>query len=766
MAKRRFELVAGTSNKFWEIEVTGASFTVAFGRIGTDGQTKIKQCNDAAMASAAADKLVAEKVHTGYTQVGGRKGATPVAAKAGKPAADKPARRVPDEFGNRAPAPFPPFATGDANLDKLLDELTALKYGDRTAKRRDALTKAIVARFRKRRAGDPEVLISLLSEDACDLGVVQPTDELPGTPAVKRARSLSWNTAWALSFARELTLTMLLQAALQYPACDQRIADIFGKSPLEHCKLVADAVYDTEEKLVIGPKLLGAFAKRVSRTGKSSKEGIAHEAVVKALMRAPVEEAFETLAPLVRAWQAAGQGTIETLAQDVDEMQNIALDPRWRGVLHELIRKNKPGAIPVLQKLPPDRGDVPVLLKSIERDLAKIKPGHEGEPSVDQDVLVMLAESGDKRALPALLKVTECTDFDWALRDVLFEAIAEIGDPSALEPLARFVARNEEDGDERLVKAARAAIKKLAKASGKSAPSVAPTAAKSKAGAKAKPAAKPRPYGAAGQALAVPKTTAAQERANIEALIDKADLPAEVAARVKSALRAAIRIYTKRVADDSLPVGTSHFGGRPDLAPGTPWPHARKIPMTFLAQFRCEELAPFDIEGKLPKHGLFAVFLHDELPDGVDEPEMYTAHEVLFFADAKRLERAALPEGFDLGAGRTPLATAAVRFHTSFELPTSGTRDAKALGKEAESLELPESLDLPRPDTLNQLLGYDDYRGYDDAPPKGTRPLFRCESDDQASMNFGDAQDIAFRIKDDDLAAARFERVKLWFQAG
>ncbi len=93
-----------------------------------------------------------------------------------------------------------------------------------------------------------------------------------------------------------------------------------------------------------------------------------------------------------------------------------------------------------------------------------------------------------------------------------------------------------------------------------------------------------------------------------------------------------------------------------------------------------------------------------------------------------------------------------------------GARAARC--KEAEELELPESLEIPRPATLNQVLGYDDYRGYDAEPPKGTRPLFRCESDGQADLNFGDSQDIAFRIADADLAAARFDRVRLWFQTG
>ena len=39
---RRFELVEGSSNKFWEVAVAGADLTVRFGRIGTNGQTKTK----------------------------------------------------------------------------------------------------------------------------------------------------------------------------------------------------------------------------------------------------------------------------------------------------------------------------------------------------------------------------------------------------------------------------------------------------------------------------------------------------------------------------------------------------------------------------------------------------------------------------------------------------------------------------------------------------------------------------------------------------
>jgi predicted DNA-binding WGR domain protein len=39
----RYEFSEGTSNKFWEINLSGKSFTTTYGKIGTSGQTTIKQ---------------------------------------------------------------------------------------------------------------------------------------------------------------------------------------------------------------------------------------------------------------------------------------------------------------------------------------------------------------------------------------------------------------------------------------------------------------------------------------------------------------------------------------------------------------------------------------------------------------------------------------------------------------------------------------------------------------------------------------------------
>jgi DNA ligase-1 len=68
-AARRFEFSAGNSNKFWECSVNGSEVTVRFGRIGTQGQTKVKSFSDAAAAAKDAEKLIHEKIGKGYSEV-------------------------------------------------------------------------------------------------------------------------------------------------------------------------------------------------------------------------------------------------------------------------------------------------------------------------------------------------------------------------------------------------------------------------------------------------------------------------------------------------------------------------------------------------------------------------------------------------------------------------------------------------------------------------------------------------------------------------
>jgi predicted DNA-binding WGR domain protein len=83
----RYEFQEGNSSKFWEITLEGTSFTTTYGRIGTDGQSSLKEWDSEEKAKKEYDKLVAEKVKKGYELVSGNgPAAKPAPAPAAKPA--------------------------------------------------------------------------------------------------------------------------------------------------------------------------------------------------------------------------------------------------------------------------------------------------------------------------------------------------------------------------------------------------------------------------------------------------------------------------------------------------------------------------------------------------------------------------------------------------------------------------------------------------------------------------------------------------------
>jgi uncharacterized protein (TIGR02996 family) len=65
---RTFVFTDEKSNKFWNIDLQNARFTVTFGKVGSKGQTQVKDFPDEAQARQAHDKLVAEKLGKGYVE--------------------------------------------------------------------------------------------------------------------------------------------------------------------------------------------------------------------------------------------------------------------------------------------------------------------------------------------------------------------------------------------------------------------------------------------------------------------------------------------------------------------------------------------------------------------------------------------------------------------------------------------------------------------------------------------------------------------------
>jgi predicted DNA-binding WGR domain protein len=68
MAKRYFEFKDAKSHKFWEVSVSAKKVNIRYGKVGTDGQTSVKELDTPAEAKAHADKQAAGKVKKGYKE--------------------------------------------------------------------------------------------------------------------------------------------------------------------------------------------------------------------------------------------------------------------------------------------------------------------------------------------------------------------------------------------------------------------------------------------------------------------------------------------------------------------------------------------------------------------------------------------------------------------------------------------------------------------------------------------------------------------------
>ena len=56
------------SHKFWAVEQQGNELHISWGKVGTQGQSQVKNFADAAAAEKAELKLIAEKTKKGYVE--------------------------------------------------------------------------------------------------------------------------------------------------------------------------------------------------------------------------------------------------------------------------------------------------------------------------------------------------------------------------------------------------------------------------------------------------------------------------------------------------------------------------------------------------------------------------------------------------------------------------------------------------------------------------------------------------------------------------
>ena len=105
-----------------------------------------------------------------------------------------------------------------------------------------------------------------------------------------------------------------------------------------------------------------------------------------------------------------------------------------------------------------------------------------------------------------------------------------------------------------------------------------------------------------------------------------------------------IRFSAELVKEESLAVGTSKYGGLPDVPEGFEWPTIQSYPMTHLAQINCSEISRLVKTEKFPSSGMLNFFVQTdeegyiEIENG-DEKTWLVIHN-----DFDSLQRMELPE--------------------------------------------------------------------------------------------------------------------------
>lgn len=289
---------------------------------------------------------------------------------------------------------------------------------------------------------------------------------------------------------------------------------------------------------------------------------------------------------------------------------------------------------------------------------------------------------------------------------------------------------------------------------------------------------------------------------------------ARVAPELRPLLRWSIRIETSPASDDKPPVGATKFGGSPDLPQSLEWPmyspparfdvfgdkRTAPTPIPLVAQISLSDVAPFDTEHALPAtgrlwffcdpFGMWEVYGHDL--DAFNDP---AGCRVLYWPDESApLRRRTAPAEMH---PERPWKARRLHFRAEQTLPhvettwighQGGSDGLVRMGSD-EWLAYAElrSKWIYRNVFRHRLLGYSDdvqpmqlENGYRNArellfpelwPPKDVhdpalddeyrrgRLLLQVESHDD--MAFGRWGCGAFFIREDDLEAARFDRV--WF---
>lgn len=248
-----------------------------------------------------------------------------------------------------------------------------------------------------------------------------------------------------------------------------------------------------------------------------------------------------------------------------------------------------------------------------------------------------------------------------------------------------------------------------------------------------------------------------------------------VATSILAAARPALKIELTP-ADGDVPVGTTKFGGQPDLAEGVSWPEYEDKLHTFIGQFRLDDLRHTQAGTLLPDTGLLSFFVFDD-PIETGQPAAEGAQgawQVIYCSDPSQLRRVEPPKEFDEGNRLAPECILSMQ--ETLDLPNINTYDldkdygdqftscrrAKSMGMAKEHDESYEAMLetlLPEREERSHLMGWSHPQvSCDDPVDDGFRHLLTVASEELVEWCWADGHQLYYSIKPEDLADGKFDK--------
>ncbi len=265
--------------------------------------------------------------------------------------------------------------------------------------------------------------------------------------------------------------------------------------------------------------------------------------------------------------------------------------------------------------------------------------------------------------------------------------------------------------------------------------------------------------------------------------------------RVKSQLRSSLRLQTTGCELDALPIGASRVGGCPDVPPGFIWPRYKDLPLSFIAQLHLDDIPTHQVDIPLPQNGSLLFFYDSKQRTWGFDPQDRGSALVLFTEAAPdKLTRLNAPKDMPkIGL----FNSCQIHLEASVNLPDAWSIHYQPELSDSERDKLFEYFDWYRSQTVGpnhrigghaecvqnpmelecQLVtnglycgnssGYKDpRRALLEESATDWKLLLQIDSDDDASMMWGDVGTIYFWIRDADLRDRQFDHAWLILQCG